>query len=168
MTLRLILIRHAKSDWSSPEQPDHDRPLNSRGLSQAPLVGRWLASRRYVPELVLCSTAARTRETLDLILPALPSTPEITFDPALYHATSATILAAIRGSHAPVLMLVGHNPGLAEAAQKLAHSAPLHPRFSDFPTAATAVFDFTEDDWSKIGWGRGTLRDFVTPNDLAQ
>lgn len=166
MTLRLILTRHAKSDWSTPDQPDHDRPLNARGRRQAPLIGRWLASRGDRPDLVLCSTATRTRETLDLILPMLTSEPEVTFDPALYHAGSAKILSAIHAAQVPVLMIIGHNPGLAEAAQHLAHSPPVHPRFSGFPTAATAVFDFTEDDWSKVGWGRGSLRDFVTPDEL--
>lgn len=167
MTLRLILTRHAKSDWSTPGEADHDRPLNARGRRQAPLVGRWLASRRDIPAKILCSDAVRTRETLDLILPELPGGPEIAIDPALYHAGPDTILSAIRTQHVPVLMVVGHNPGLAEAAQRLAHAAPLHPRFTDFPTAATAVFDFTEDSWSEIGWGRGTVRDFVTPDDLS-
>jgi phosphohistidine phosphatase len=167
LTLRLILTRHAKSDWSTPGEADYDRPLNARGRRQAPLVGRWLASRRDLPAKILCSDAVRTRETLDLILPELPVTPEVDIDPALYHAAPDAILSAIRAQHVPVLMVVGHNPGLAEAAQRFAHSAPLHPRFGDFPTAATAVFDFTEDAWSMTSWGRGTLRDFVTPDDLS-
>ena len=166
MTLRLILTRHAKSDWSAPDEPDHDRPLNARGRRQAPLIGRWLASRRDLPATVLCSDATRTRETLDLILPELPGRPEVSLDPTLYHAAPETILSAIRAQHVPVLMLVGHNPGLAEAAHRIAHTAPTYPRFADFPTAATAVFDFTEDAWSQVGWTRGTLRDFVTPDDL--
>lgn len=166
MTLRLILTRHAKSDWSTPEEPDHDRPLNARGRGQAPLIGRWLASRRDLPAKVLCSDATRTSETLDLILPELPTSPEVALDPNLYHAAPETILSAIRAQHVPVLMVIGHNPGLAEAARRLAHAAPPYPRFTDFPTAATAVFDFTEDAWSQVDWGRGTLRDFVTPDDL--
>jgi phosphohistidine phosphatase len=167
VTLRLILTRHAKSDWSAPEEPDHDRPLNARGRRQAPLVGRWLASRRDLPAKVLCSDAKRTHETLDLILPELPGSPEVAIEPALYHAQPETILSVIRSQHVPVLMVVGHNPGLAETARRFAHAPPHHPRFADFPTAATAVFDFTEDAWSQVGWGRATLRDFVTPDDLA-
>jgi phosphohistidine phosphatase len=166
MTLRLILVRHAKSDWSSPGAPDHDRPLNARGRRQAPLIGQWLLSRRDLPGAVLCSDATRTRETVDLILPELGATPDITYDPALYHAAPEVILATLRRQSAPVVMLVGHNPGLGEAANRLAHTAPVHPRFGDYPTAATAVFDFTEDNWTAIDWQRGTLRDFVTPDDL--
>jgi phosphohistidine phosphatase len=167
VTLRLILTRHAKSDWSTPGEADHDRPLNARGRSQAPLVGRWLASRRDIPDRILCSDATRTRETLDLILPQLPGSPETALVPSLYQAPPEVILSAIQVQHVSVLMVIGHNPGLTEAARRLAHTAPLHPRFTDFPTAATAVLDFTEDAWSEIGWGRGTLRDFVTPDDLA-
>ncbi len=166
MTLRLILTRHAKSDWSTPGAPDHDRPLNARGRRQAPLVGRWLASRRDLPGVVLSSDATRTRETVDLILPELGTTPDVTFDAALYHAAPEVILAALRRQSAPVVMLVGHNPGLGETASRLAHTPPVYPRFADYPTAATAVFDFTEDSWSTIDWHRGTLRDFVTPDDL--
>jgi phosphohistidine phosphatase len=168
VTLRLILTRHAKSDWSTPGAPDHDRPLNKRGHRQAPLIGQWLASRRDIPARILCSDATRTRETLDLILPELGATPEVVLDPALYHAAPEAILAAIRAQSAAMLMLVGHNPGLAEAAQRLCHTLPTHPRFADFPTAATAVFDFTEDDWSQVDWGRATLRDFFTPDDLEE
>ena len=166
MTLRLILTRHAKSDWSTPGAPDHDRPLNARGRRQAPLVGRWLASRRDLPARILCSDATRTRETLDLILPELGVAPDVSFDAALYHAAPETILAAIRAELVPTVMVIGHNPGLAEAAVRLCHTPPAHPRFADFPTAATAVFDFTEDAWPQIDWGRGSLRDFVTPDDL--
>jgi phosphohistidine phosphatase len=166
VTLRLILNRHAKSDWSTPGAPDHDRPLNARGRRQAPLVGRWLASRRDLPARILCSDATRTRETLDLILPELGVAPDVSFDAALYHAAPETILAAIRAELVPTVMVIGHNPGLAEAALRLCHTPPAHPRFADFPTAATAVFDFTEDAWPQIDWGRGSLRDFVTPDDL--
>ncbi len=166
MTLRLILTRHAKSDWSTPGAPDHDRPLNARGRRQAPLIGQWLASRRDLPARILCSDATRTRETLDLILPALGTAPDVAFSPALYHAAPETILAAIRAELVPTVMVIGHNPGLAETAQRLCHTAPTHARFADFPTAATAVIDFTEDAWPQIDWGRGTLRDFITPDDL--
>lgn len=166
MTLRLILTRHAKSDWSTPGAPDHDRPLNARGRRQAPLVGRWLASRRDLPARILCSDATRTRETLGLILPELGTAPDVSFDAALYHAAPETILAAIRAELVPTVMVIGHNPGLAEAALRFCHTPPAHPRFADFPTAATAVFDFTEDAWPQIDWGRGSLRDFITPDDL--
>ena len=140
MTLRLILTRHAKSDWSTPGAPDHDRPLNARGRRQAPLVGRWLASRRDLPARILCSDATRTRETLDLILPELGVAPDVSFDAALYHAAPETILAAIRAELVPTVMVIGHNPGLAEAALRLCHTPPANPRFAYFPTAATAVF----------------------------
>jgi phosphohistidine phosphatase len=166
MTLRLILIRHAKSDWSEPGQQDIDRPLNARGRRDAAALGRWLASRGDVPDLVLCSSAARTAETLALILPELPQQPQVQHSAELYHADPAVILAQIARATGKVVMVVGHNPGIAALGQSLTHQPPIHPRFADWPTAATAVIDFGFDDWSQIAPGRGALRDFVVPDDL--
>jgi phosphohistidine phosphatase len=76
--LTLSLLRHAKSSWKNPTLPDHDRPLNSRGKAQAPMVGKAMAKRGLNPDLVLCSTARRTRDTLDLVLPELKGEPKVT------------------------------------------------------------------------------------------
>lgn len=166
MTLRLILTRHAKSDWSQPGQSDADRPLNRRGQRDAPRLGLWLASRGYLPDLVLCSTAARTRETLDLVLTTLGSAPEVRHLPSLYHAEPEAIQAELARAAGKTVMVVGHNPGIAAFAQDLVHDRPLHPRFDDFPTAATAVIDFALPTWAEIGRGQGAIRDFVVPDDL--
>jgi phosphohistidine phosphatase len=166
MTLRLILIRHAKSDWSQPGQPDHDRPLNDRGRRDAARLGVWLASRGDRPDQILCSTATRTRETLDHLLPALGDAPEISFRDSLYHAAPPVMLAEIGKATGQVVMVLGHNPGIAELARLLAHRPAQHPRFVDYPTAATTVFDFAVETWAEAGPGRGALRDFVVPDDL--
>ena len=166
MTLRLILTRHAKSDWSSPGQPDHDRPLNARGRRQAPLIGAWLASRGVVPGEALVSDATRTAETAALILPGTGATVAATLVPRLYHADPDTMLAVLRTALAPVVLMVGHNPGIAEMAQALAHVAPTHPRWHDYPTGATAVIEFALPDWAEAAFGRGAVRDFVVPDDL--
>lgn len=166
MSLRLILIRHAKSDWSTPGAADHDRPLNARGRRQAPLIGKWLASRHDLPGVVLCSDAVRTAETLNLILPELPQRPNVVLVPQLYHAQPETMLALLRQQTEAVVMMIGHNPGITEFGNRLAHAQPQHPRFADFPTGATAVIDWGLDGWADVTEGSGALRDFVVPDDL--
>lgn len=166
MILRLILTRHAKSDWSKPGQDDFDRPLNPRGRRDAPRVGEWLASRGYRPDHVLCSAAIRTRETTDLLLSTLGAQPEIRYRAGLYHADADTMLTELRAGGGTTLLMVGHNPGIAEFARLLVHDRPPHPRFADYPTAATAVIDFALPGWGEVGPGLGALRDFVTPDDL--
>ncbi len=166
MTLRLILTRHAKSDWSQPGQDDFDRPLNHRGRRDAPRLGEWLASRGYRPDLVLCSAAIRTRETMDLTLAALSAEPEIRYRAALYQAEADTLLDELRQATGQVVMMVGHNPGIADFAHRLVHDRPMHDRFDDYPTAATAIIDFALPSWQEIEPGLGAIRDFVVPDDL--
>ncbi len=96
---RLFLLRHAKSDWSKPggrQRDDHERPLNARGQDAAALIGRYMRKKKYLPALVLCSTATRTRETLEILLPALGAKPEIRFEDSLYLAEWPRLLEAVR------------------------------------------------------------------------
>ncbi len=133
MTKRLILTRHAKSSWDDPLTPDHDRPLNERGKAAAADLGDWLASRGYVPDEVLCSDALRTRKTWSGIAPALPGTPILELKPALYHAGPDVMLAVLRHATGETVMMIGHNPGIAEFAHRLVARAPLHARLRTIP-----------------------------------
>ncbi len=168
MGLRLILIRHAKSDWSDGVAEDHDRILNPRGRAAAPVIGRWLARKGYLPDEVLCSDAARTRETLALILPALSAAPRVHYRPALYHAGPGAMLAELHGATGGCIAMVGHNPGIAEFAAGLVARKPAHPRFADYPTCATTVIDIDAADWHAVRPGTGRATDFVTPHDLEE
>jgi phosphohistidine phosphatase len=165
-TLRLILTRHAKSSWDDPTVADHDRPLNARGIRSAGLIGGWLASRGDVPGEVLCSDALRTRETWDHIAPHLGGAPALTLKPALYHAGPDVMLAVLRHATQPVVMMLGHNPGIAEFAARLLAHAPADPEFQRYPTGATLVATFEEADWADVGFGSGAALDFVTPRNL--
>src|SRR4051794_16751236 len=91
----LILMRHAKSAWDDPHHKDIDRPLSPRGRKVAPRMGEWLAGEGYKPHVVLCSSAQRTRETLDLIRPHLPQSAKIEFAPTLYLAAPREMLTEI-------------------------------------------------------------------------
>ena len=163
---RLILTRHAKSSWDDPLTPDHDRPLNERGKAAAADLGQWLASRGYVPDVVLCSDSVRTRSTWSGIAPALPATASLELKPALYHAGPDVMLAVLRHATADTVMMIGHNPGIAEFAARIVAHAPPNPEFARYPTGATLVVDFPVDRWTDAGFGMGILDDFIVPREI--
>lgn len=163
---RLILTRHAKSSWDDPLTPDHDRPLNERGKAAAADLGQWLASRGYVPDEVLCSDALRTRKTFSGIAPALPGTPVLELKPALYHAGPDVMMAVLHHAVGQTVMMIGHNPGIAEFAHRLVAHTPPNPEFTRYPTGATLVVDFMVDSWSEVTFGQGITADFVVPREI--
>ena len=155
--MKLILMRHAKSDWSDPGQEDRDRPLNERGRLAAARIGDWLRSRRHLPDAVLCSDAARTRETLQALDLEGGA---VDYDGALYLAEADTVLEKARARAEGCVLLIGHNPGLAEAATRVVATAPTHPEFARFPSGACLVVDLPDER-------PGRVLDFVVPRDLA-
>jgi phosphohistidine phosphatase len=162
---RLVLLRHAKSDW--PDVADHDRPLARRGRRDAPAVGRWLGENGYGPDAVVCSTALRARETWELaaggLLAAVPgAAPVLRYEPRVYEASVLGLLMLVR-EFSPewrTALIVGHNPGLAELTVGLADPPPDPP--SAFPTAAVAVLDLRRS-WAEAGPGEARLVCFRTP-----
>ncbi len=162
---RLILTRHAKSAWDDPTLADHDRPLNARGRRAARELGDWMASRGYEPEEVLCSSSRRTQETWAMVAGApLEVRPLLRLEPGLYHASPEKMLMILKTASHPTVMMLGHNPGIAEFAAMLPARAPLDPDFRRYPTAATLVVDFQVDNWSQIAPGLGSVMDFVRIN----
>ncbi|TCP60405.1 phosphohistidine phosphatase [Rhodovulum bhavnagarense] len=166
MTLRLILVRHAKSGWDDPLQDDHDRVLNPRGRDAAPRIGTWLATRGYRPAEVVSSTARRTLETWERMAPLLGEGTVMRRDPGLYHAGAERMLETLNGCAVSPVLMLGHNPGIADFAARLLRKPPDSPRFARYPTCATLIADFDTDDWSMVAFGTGTVIDFITPKDL--
>ena len=173
--VRLLLLRHAKSDWSG-SVGDHDRPLASRGRKAMPRMGAFMRKKGYVPAAILCSTAARTKETVELLLPALRADPKIRYEESLYLGEWRTLLGVVQTAAAAdtPLMVVGHNPGLEQLAIALSvqpeddgERARREKLERKFPTAALAVLDFAEPQWSAVTPGKGRLTDFVRPRDLS-
>jgi phosphohistidine phosphatase len=168
---RLLLLRHAKSAW--PDVPDSERPLNDRGRRDAPAIGRWLQSSGYVPDVVLCSTADRTRETWDLLAPELDADPPVHFEQRIYEASALSLLHLLRetGNGYKTVLLIGHNPGLAELIIGIAQMAdgpdgePLERVRSKFPTAGVAVLDF-DGEWADLTPGEVRLTDFTAPKEI--
>ena len=161
MTLRLILIRHAKSGWDDPFADDHARKLTDRGTKAASAIGGWLQKKGFVPDQVLSSDAVRAGETARHLSAALTDSPNINFVPSLYHASPDTIIDLVRSMNGTIAV-VGHNPGLGMAAHALVRDRPQHGRFCDYPTCATTIIDFD----GPPGLGSGTCIDFIVPRDL--
>ncbi|MFV0493255.1 MAG: SixA phosphatase family protein [Pseudorhodobacter sp.] len=167
MTKRLILTRHAKSSWSDPLISDHERPLNERGRGAAEDLGAWLVSRGYLPDEVLCSDALRTRETWEGVAGTMPDAPAPILKPTLYHAGAEVMLAVLGHGTGDTVMMVGHNPGIAEFAQRILRRPSANPDFNRYPTGATLVAEFAIGDWALAEWGSAVALDFVVPRESA-
>ncbi len=111
----------------------------------------------------------RTRETWRLVKDALGANPSVEFLRSLYLASPEMMLQELsQVQDAATVLMVGHNPGSAILANALADQAPAHSRFDDYPSAATAVFDFDADDWQSVKPGSAQVVDFVVPRDLVE
>lgn len=167
----LYLLRHAKAKPAEGGGADFDRGLASRGRRDSTVMGAHMRSEGYLPDSILCSSAKRTRETLDLILTGLDHAVDTDFDRRLYLASSLDLLRLsqeLDDSNDSVL-IVGHNPGLQQLAIGLAGRGDekLLRRMRDkFPTLALAVLEFSVNRWRDVKWEGGSLVDFVVPDDL--
>ncbi|QFG23307.1 histidine phosphatase family protein [Actinomadura sp. WMMB 499] len=153
----LIVLRHAKAE-SGPGKADIDRTLADRGRRDATATGEWLRARGLVPGYVLCSTAARTRETLERL--AFDDV-DASFESRIYDNDPGTLLDLVRGAPdgAATVLLVGHNPSVHLFVHDLAGESP-----DGFPTCALAVIDLP-DGWADVRPGAGTLVTSRTPKD---
>jgi len=156
----LILVRHAKSDWGDARIKDHDRPLNSRGLRDAPRMAHYLADNGAAPERLLASTALRARTTAEAYAAQLGL--EVELDAQLYMASPSTLLqkAAVTGARS--VMVVAHDPGMSELAWRLSGGGIDH-----MPTCAVARFVFEVDSWADALGRQADSHSFAAPKLLA-
>jgi phosphohistidine phosphatase len=165
----LYLLRHAKSSWADPTLPDHERPLARRGRRACKLIRAHLWAEGIGPALVLCSSAVRTRQTLDGIAAALPAATEVRVDGALYGASVDALLATVSSLPDALesALLIGHDPGVHDLALALARPSALRDEVRPkFPTAALATLALTTS-WSAAAPGTAELTAFVTPRGLS-
>ena len=158
----LILMRHAKSDWGDSRLPDSARPLNARGRKASTALGHWLRAQNQHPDQILCSSAVRTQETCARL--KLDTAPELI--DSLYLAEADEMLAVLRRASGDLVLMLAHNPGIAEFAVLLVANAPDHDRFEDYPTGAALLVQFDIADWSALQPGTGSALQFLTPHDL--
>ena len=168
MTRRLVLLRHAKSDWPDGV-PDPDRPLAERGVRDAVAVGELLAGdESLLPDLVLFSGARRARDTWTMASRAWDTPPPSAEEPALYEADADDLLDLVRRLDPGVLtvVLVGHEPTMSSAALRLTGQAAAEDDLTrlreKFPTSGVAVLRF-DGAWSEVEPGAGVLERFDVP-----
>ncbi len=157
---RLVVLRHAKAA-SAPGLVDIERPLAERGEQDATAAGRQLRATGVVPDLVVCSTARRTRQTWDLVAAELQADPRVSYEERVYDNDVDKLLDLVRETSPDVgtLLLVGHNPASQQLASLLTGEAVVG---DSFPTCALVVIDFDEE-WPDVNEGGGRLEDFWTP-----
>ena len=159
----LTLIRHAKSSWHDRTLRDFDRPLNARGLRNAPDMARRLAAELRLPLRLISSPALRALSTARYFAAAF-GMPEdaIVLEPEIYEASAGTLLAlvnALPDTDAHVL-LFGHNPGFSDLAHQLADCP-----FSDMPTCAAVTIAFDLPHWRDVVPGSGRVLHYRYPKE---
>lgn len=167
--MRLVLLRHAKSSWDDPGLPDEERPLAPRGERAADRMRAYLEAEPLAPDLVLCSSALRARQTLARVLPSLGTELELRIEPLLYTFDDDVLVGRLRLVPADVatVLLVGHNPAMQDlAVQLIDHGEGLPDLTLKYPTGALAEISFTSGSWSTLAEERGELTRFVVPSAL--
>ena len=157
----LVLMRHAKSNWSG-DLSDFDRPLNERGVKSARALGTWLRVNDLLTDFALVSAAKRTVETFD----ELKINCSFEIKKKLYLAPLEEIFHQIRRVDANMLLLICHNPGISQFSQEILSELPIGSQFESFPTCSTCIIDFDITDWTSLQFGSGKIKKFITPRDL--
>ena len=174
MPKKLTLMRHAKSSWADYSQSDMDRPLSPRGKKDAPKMGRYLYENDLHPDLVFCSPAQRTRETLARLQTAFGGSLNVRFDKSIYSAGMGhgliSLLHSLKADFDHV-MIVGHNPAMQELALSLinwaARDEDTHQRLRNkFSTGSVISMEFDSGDWTSAALGAGTFTHFMAPKLL--
>lgn len=161
---KLVLIRHAKSDWHSNAATDFERPLNKRGRKNAPIMGKRLAERGCSPDLLLSSPAQRARETAEAIAEQFNLTAaDITFEQSIYEASLATLTKLVHSLDDELenVILIGHNPGVSELGEWLTDDAP-----EWLPTCGLLALELTIDVWSEASAGCAFLAAYDYPKKV--
>ena len=176
---RLLLLRHAKTENDAPSGQDQDRRLDDRGRLDAAAIGGWIGRHPPLPDAVLVSTAVRTQQTWEIAGQAmqdaandLAAPPRIEFLTELYGADPTQLLQIIRQAESrdpKQMMVIGHNPGMHELALALTgdgDAAAKRALEDNLPTTGLAIFDFAIENWSEVGFRRGSLVRFLSPKLL--
>lgn len=160
----LQIMRHAKSSWDNPNLADFDRPLNSRGLRDAPFMGNVIYKNDFIPDLIVSSPAKRAKQTAVLVKEIAEIKPPIKFIDQIYEASPNTLLKIVAelSDKDDSVLLIGHNPGL-EGFIKL-----LTGEYHQLPTATLVKLNLSIEKWSEITPDCGTVEVVLRPKDLMQ
>jgi phosphohistidine phosphatase len=162
----LIIIRHAKSDWDNPHLRDFDRPLNGRGMRDAPFMGEQLALKHIKPDYILCSPALRTKTTASIIAEKIGiELSAVITDDKLYLADADTLVDVLRVQSPSIqtLALVGHNPGITDLVNRLGKVD-----IDNVPTCGILIFNFNSKSWESLGQNSMELISFDYPKKFSR
>ena len=160
----LYVIRHAKSSWDDPFQKDFDRPLNKRGKTDAPRMGKRLKEKELAPDLLLSSPAERALSTCLIIAEKIGYDPRnVHTDKRLYHASEDQLLSVVHGLNDAndEVMIFAHNPGLTDFVNKLSDE----PVTNNIPTCGVVALKFPGGSWKTIAWKKGEMVFFDYPKN---
>ena len=170
MSFQLYIMRHAKSDWSSPGLNDFDRPINKRGKKNAKRIGQWMHDHQHAPDKIIASPALRARQTAELVIDEIKPlmAAKIYYDADLYSADTETLLEAIQlyKSGLNSLMLIAHNPGLEYLLNHLIEQADQYNRQSKSVTTANLIILEYADERFDPHYDKGRLIEFIKPKEL--
>jgi phosphohistidine phosphatase len=164
----ILILRHAKSDWNNPSLSDFNRPLNKRGLKDAPRMGQVLKTTSIMPDLIVSSPSMRTKATVELAMPESIYTGDILWIDSLYGGGFYDILNALHSVPDTLSrpMIVGHNPGVEETVSLLLSpqgQSPTTHAHIRIPTAGLAYLDAHVETWRDLKPGSCVLRWFLIP-----
>jgi phosphohistidine phosphatase len=169
--MQLLLLRHAKSSWSDPGLPDEDRPLAPRGERAADRMRDHIAAEGLEPQLVLCSSALRARQTLARVLPALGKELQVRIEPVLYTFEADVLLDRLGrvSSDVTSVLLVGHNPAMQDLVARVVDRGDALPdALRKYPTGGLAEITFGDGTWDSLAERPGELVRFIAPRDLTE
>lgn len=159
----LLLVRHAKSSWQEASLSDHDRPLNARGMRDAPRMGEYLARHYPAPEIIFSSTALRATTTAAIIADTFGASDRLVTRRQLYTFAARELLAFLRSvdNRYGYIMLAGHNPAITDLVNQLSAAD-----IENVPTCGAAVLTVSYNDWSALDSSGAVLEAFVTPKTI--
>lgn len=164
---QILILRHAKSSWEDETLADFDRPLSERGLKDAPRIGKYLRKIKRKPDVIVSSSAQRTRQTAKLVTEFMKQDESIiTWNKDLYYGSAMDYLKVIQATSSKVdrLMLVGHNPKVEQTAGALIGNVET-PNLR-MPTAALICLNTYAINWEQIHWGTCQLAWMINPKAL--
>ncbi|MDP6706636.1 MAG: histidine phosphatase family protein [Alphaproteobacteria bacterium] len=167
----LYLMRHGEAASAAAGDGDHERALTEAGRQAAAAIARELVERGPAPDLVLCSSARRARETWSVVADEMARLPQVTTEEGLYLAPAPALVErlVLLAPSAAAVLLIGHNPGLYQLALGLAGDGAAEAMATlerGFPAGAVAMLEFVDGDWLGLEDGAGKLLWFATPEDL--